>query len=103
MSVHLTLDTRSPTTTTRTIRTSEDTTSTIDTLTSRESSRADTSLSRLEQVADDHAVDALLRGFLARRRAVRQARREQAIQQARHEHELLTQRALLGTGLSHLR
>ncbi|MGO1226493.1 MULTISPECIES: hypothetical protein [unclassified Brachybacterium] len=102
MSLHTTLDTRSPTTI-HTTDTSENTTSPIDTLTRRESSRADTSLRRLEQVADEDAVDTLLKGFLARRRAVREARRQQAAQQARHEHELLVQRALLGTGLSHLR
>lgn len=107
MSLHATLDTRSPTTT-RTTDTSENTTSTIDaspidTITRRESSRADTSLRRLEQVADEDAVDTLLKGFLARHRAVREARRQQAAQQARHEHELLVQRALLGTGLAHLR
>lgn len=102
MSTHVTLDARSPTTSPAT-ETTEVTTSTLDTLASHESSRADTSLRRLEQVADETAVDALLRSFLARRRAVRQARREQAIRQARHEHELLVQRALLGTGLSHLR
>lgn len=79
----------------------EDTTMTI--LTAQESSRADAGLRRLEQVADEAAVETLLAGFLARRRAVRQARREQAVRQARHEHELHVQRALLGTGLTHLR
>lgn len=105
MSLHPTLDPRSPTITetTETTETREDITVTIDTLSRRESSRADTSLRRLEQVADEDAVDTLLKGFLARRRAVREARRQLAIQQARHEHELLRQRALLGSGLVHLR
>ncbi|ASK66924.1 hypothetical protein CFK39_15165 [Brachybacterium avium] len=90
MSPRTALETRSPTVT----RT---------TATAFEPTIADRSLRRLEHAGDDHAVDALLRRFLARRRAVRQARRELAARQARHEHELLTQRALLGTGLSHLR
>lgn len=64
---------------------------------------SDTALSRLERLPDEVAVDSLLTSFLARRRAVRRARREIAIQQARHEHELLMQRALLGTCLAHLR
>ena len=108
MSLHATLDTRSPTTTDPTDPTdpTEDTTQTTHrcpALTPREASRADTSLRQLEQVADADAVDLLLKGFLARRRVVRQARRRLAAQQARHEHELLVPRALLGTGLSHLR
>lgn len=60
-------------------------------------------LRRLEQLADDRAVDALLRSFLARRRAVRQARSEQAALRARREHEQLVQRTLLDAGLAHLR
>ena len=64
---------------------------------------AERTLRRLEQLSDDHALDALLRSVLARRRAVRQARREQAIDAARHEHELVGQGALLQAGLAHLR
>ena len=74
-----------------------------DPLTHRESSRADASLHRLAQCVDESAVESVLRSILARRRAVRQARREQASRQARHENELHVQRALLGSGLSHLR
>ncbi|ATG52227.1 hypothetical protein CFK38_12350 [Brachybacterium vulturis] len=81
----------------------QNTTSTTATGTTFDPTIADRSLRQLEQVTDEHAVDALLRDFLVRRRAVRQARRELAAQQARQEHELLVQRALLGTGLAHLR
>lgn len=62
-----------------------------------------TVLDRLDRFTDDAAVDSLLRSFLARRRALRQARRQLALEQVRHEHELLMQRALLSTGLAHLR
>lgn len=89
MSLHATLDTRSPTTSTST--------STLD------EAVTDRSLRQLEQVTDEFAVETRMRSFLARRRAVRQARREQAAAQARHEHELLVQRALHGSGLAHLR
>lgn len=64
---------------------------------------SDTALGRLERLPDEVAVDSLLTSFLARRRAVRRARREIAVRQARHEHEMFMQRALLGTGLAHLR
>ena len=60
-------------------------------------------LRRLEQLADDRAFESQLQSFLARRRAVRQARLEQAAEAARHEHELLVQSALLEAGLTHLR
>lgn len=76
---------------------------TMTTLTHQESSPADAGLRRLEQFADEAAVETLLTSFLARRRAMRQARREQAVRQARHEHEVQMQQALLGTGLTHLR
>lgn len=93
MSTRTLLDTRSPTTTT----TPAD-----------EPVLTEGGLRRLAQLADELAVDdrdidALLRELLTRRRAVRQALREQAAAQARREHEELVQRALLGTGLAHLR
>lgn len=84
MSMHATVDTRSPTMT----------------LTSASTIRA---VDQLVQTADEHTVEALLQVFLTRRRAVRQARREEAAEQARREHELLMQHALLGAGLTHLR
>lgn len=55
------------------------------------------------QTVDEQTVEALLQSFLARRRAVRQARRELAAEQAHREHELLVQRTVLGAGLTHLR
>lgn len=74
-----------------------------DTDLAREARRADTTLRRLDQLSDDQAVDGLLMRLLARRRARRHALRLLAVQQARQEHELQMQRALLGTGLTHLR
>lgn len=74
-----------------------------DTALVRETRRADSALSRLDQLADESTVDSLLTRVLARRRAVRRARRLLAVEQARQEHELQMQRALLGTGLAHLR
>ena len=59
MTMHATLDTRSPTTT----------------LTTTAALTTDRSLRQLEQIADDRTVDVLLERFLARSRAVRQARR----------------------------
>lgn len=59
-------------------------------------------LHQLEQAADEHTVDTVLRSVLARRRAVRDARREHAAAQARREHELFMQRTLLRAGLVHL-
>lgn len=64
---------------------------------------AERALRRLEQLTDDRAVDTLLTSFLARRRAMRKARHEQAAKRARQEHEQLVQRALLTAGLAHLR
>ena len=87
MTMHATLDTRSPTTT----------------LTTTAALTTDRSLCQLEQIADDRTVDVLLQRFLARRRAVRQARRELAAEQARGEHDQLVQRSLLASGLIHLR
>ncbi|HEX7352762.1 hypothetical protein [Brachybacterium sp.] len=60
-------------------------------------------LHRLDRFPDEVAVDTLLTSFLARRRALRRARKELAVQQARQEHEMLHQHALLGAGLTHLR
>ena len=82
MSMHATIDTRSPTVPLHTTT---------------------TTLEQLVQTGDEHTVEALLQSFLARRRAVRQARREQVAEQARREHELLMQRTVLGAGLTHLR
>src|SRR5699024_1158420 len=79
----------------------EDTTMTS--LTAQESSRADAGLRRLEQVADEPAVETLLGGFLARRRGGRQARPDQAVRQARHARPVDMQRAQLSTGVTHLR
>lgn len=86
MSVHATVDTRSPTT-----------------IADTDTHTTDHTLRRLEQVTDEYAVDALLQSFLARRRAVRQACREQAAEQVRREHELLVHRTVLAAGLTHLR
>lgn len=95
MSPHTTLHPRSPTTSAAAE-------------TTRGPSRRDDDLRRLTQsveelAADERSVDSLLTQLLARRRAVRQALREQAAAQARRENEQAMQRALLGTGLSHLR
>lgn len=87
MSLNATIDTRSPTIT----------------LTTAAAVTTDRSLRQLEQLADDRTVDVLLQRFLARRRAVRRARRELAAEQARREHDQLVQRTLLGSGLIHLR
>jgi hypothetical protein len=83
VSQRTTLDTRSPTTST--------------------STSTDRTLWALAQVTDERTVETLLQGFLTRRRAVRRARREQAAAQARHEHEMLVQRAMIGSGLANLR
>ena len=73
------------------------------TSTSTSSVLTERTLHQLEQAADEHTVDTVLRSVLARRRAVRDARREHAAAQARREHELFMQRTLLRTGLVHLR
>lgn len=84
MSMHATVDTRSPTL-------------------PLHSTSATRTLDQLMQTVDEQTVEALLQSFLARRRAVRQARRELAAEQAHREHELLVQRTVLGAGLTHLR
>jgi len=83
MSTRTTVDPRSPTTTV---------------LEARQSASAGVS-----PQADQRALDAQLRAHLARRRAVRLARREAAAAQARLENERAMQRALLGAGLAQLR
>ncbi|WP_394214722.1 hypothetical protein [Brachybacterium vulturis] len=105
MSARAALDTHTPTTTASTdpAEATASTRAARDTVASRGSSGADTGLRRLEQLSDADALETALTRFLARRRAVRRARRELAVRQARQEHELLMQQALLGTGLSHLR
>lgn len=52
---------------------------------------------------EERELDRRLRGALARLRALRVARRERLRAQARREHEQLTERALLASGLQHLR
>lgn len=85
-------------------RTMEKATAVMTTLTSPTPvTSTNTALQRLDRFADEAAVDSLLTSFLARRRALRRARQQHAVQQARHEHEMLQQRALLGAGLIHLR
>lgn len=100
MSPHAVVDSRDDlgSTTTSSDRTKERATAVMTTLTS-----TGPVVHRIDRFADEAAVETLLAKYLARRRALRRAHRELAIQQARQEHELLTQRTLFGAGLTHLR
>lgn len=62
-----------------------------------------TTLPTLLETADERELDRRLHRVLRRLRGLRRARREHLRSEARHEHELLTLRALDGAGLLRLR
>jgi replicative DNA helicase len=59
-------------------------------------------LQRLVEIVDEHELDRQLRRALTRVRTLRRARRARTAARARRDHALLTERALLASGLVHL-